>query len=122
MKPVAAGADRRRGAAQRGRLGLLAASSERRCAARTASTRTVSSRRSRLTSPRHRRASKSEIERILRAYRALAARADVVIVAEGAGGFRVPLNAREDAALAARWDCPLCWWSACGWAASIMRC
>ena len=38
-----------------------------------------------------------ELEPILRAYHALAQRADVVVV-EGIGGFCVPLNAREDTA------------------------
>lgn len=42
-----------------------------------------------------------ELPRVLRAYRALAARADQVIV-EGAGGFRVPLNDTEDSADLAR--------------------
>jgi dethiobiotin synthetase len=48
-----------------------------------------------------------ELERISAAFRALAAVADFVAV-EGAGGFRVPLNAREDmAALAVRLGLPV---------------
>lgn len=42
-----------------------------------------------------------ELDRIVRAFQALAARAEVVVV-EGAGGFYVPLNAREDMADLAR--------------------
>ncbi len=42
-----------------------------------------------------------EMARILAAYRELAARADVVVV-EGAGGFRVPLNGGQDSADLAR--------------------
>lgn len=42
-----------------------------------------------------------ELPRVLQAYRALAARADEVIV-EGAGGFRVPLNDTHDSADLAR--------------------
>lgn len=48
-----------------------------------------------------------EIERIAEAYSRLAARADVVVV-EGAGGWRVPLNEREDMAdLAQRLGLPV---------------
>jgi dethiobiotin synthetase len=42
-----------------------------------------------------------ELARVVEAYRALAARADAVIV-EGAGGFRVPLNDTQDSADLAR--------------------
>ena len=58
------------------------------------------------------------IERIAASYRRLCAIADTVIV-EGAGGFMIPLNARQTSArtLPARWSARWCSWSACGSAA-----
>jgi dethiobiotin synthetase len=58
-----------------------------------------------------------------RPIRRLAAAADVVVV-EGAGGWRVPLNEREDMADLAQRSGPahVCWWWDCAWAVSITPC
>ena len=58
------------------------------------------------------------IEQIRNAYVALAAGADRVVV-EGAGGFLVPLNEREDFGDLARVleFCRCFWWWACAWSA-----
>jgi hypothetical protein len=58
----------------------------------------------------------------LAAYVEINAASDAVVV-EGVGGFRVPLNDEFDTAdLAEQLALPVCWWSACAWAASATRC